>query len=282
VLPSEPGGYSGFNALFGAVNVNPLLTGGQDQPLPANYAPSGVVAPPPGDWVAPPVCDVFAPNATDSGPHAAPVNNLDAGTPGEEPPQSYQPGVTPRSQILDEDGQAGFPGFDGMEANNALGYTAAAQEAGIPVTYTYLSDVHDDQYEGGNDLAYGPGEVGYEAQIREYNAAFAAFFRRLARDHINKHNTLFLITVDEGDHFDGGPPLNPGCDGVNVPCQYTSSSGQRNVGEVDTNLTSLAQTVDPTAPSFGFDYDDAPASSSRAKRARPTRTTRRCAPSNGT
>ena len=28
-------------------------------------------------------------------------------------------------------------------------------------------------------------------------------------------NTLFLVTVDEGDHFAGGAPLNPGCDGVN-------------------------------------------------------------------
>jgi hypothetical protein len=154
------------------------------------------------------VYDVFAPNADDSGQHAGPVDNLDAGA-LPEPPQTYQPGVTPTSQILDEDGQAGFPGFDGMEANNALGYTAAAPEAGIPVTYTYLPDVHDDQY-GLNDYnAYGPGEAGYEDQIREYNAAFAAFFRRLAHDHITKHNTLFLVTVDEGDHFDGGPPLNP-------------------------------------------------------------------------
>ncbi len=263
-LPDEPGGYSGYNALFGAVNVDPLLTGKPDQPLPANYTPAGDTPPPAGNWQAPPVYDVFAPNATDTGPHGAPVNNLEASGGSypdynSGPPQSYQPGVTTTSQVLDEDGQAGFPGFDGMEANNALGYTAAAQEAGIPVTYTYLSDVHDDQYYVNNGNAFGPGEAGYEAQIREYNAAFAAFFRRLAHDHINKHNTLFLITVDEGDHFDGGPPLNPGCNGVTTPCQYTTSTGQRNVGEVDTNLTRLAQSVDSGAPSFGFDYDDAPA-----------------------
>jgi hypothetical protein len=264
-LPDEPGGYSRYNALFGALNVDPLLTGKPDQPLPANYTPAGDTPPPAGNWQAPPVYDVFAPNASDAGPHAAAVHNLEASggsypNYNSGPPQSYQPGVTTTSQILDVDGQAGFPGFDGMEANNALGYTAAAQEAGIPVTYTYLSDLHDDQYYVNNGNAFGPGEAGYEAQIREYNAAFTAFFRRLADDGINKNNTLFLITVDEGDHFDGGGPLNPGCDGVNTPCQYTNSStGQRNVGEVDTNLTALADNVDKTAPGFGWDYDDAPA-----------------------
>ena len=87
------------------------------------------------------------------------------GTPA--PPASYEPGRTDTSQILDEDGQAGFPGFDGMEANNALGYTAAMQEAGIPVTYTYISDVHDDQYNVNNGDAFGPGEAGHEAEVGE-------------------------------------------------------------------------------------------------------------------
>ena len=258
-LPSEPGGYTGYNALFGALNVNPLLTGKPDQPLPANYTPAGDTPPPPGNWQVPAVDDVFAPNATDNGPHKVPVHDLPASTPAGQPPQTYQPGVTPTSPIVDGDSQAGFPGFDGMEANNALGYTAAAQEAGIPVTYTYLSDVHDDQYDVNNDDAFGPGEAGYEAQIREYNAAFTAFFRRLANDHINKSNTLFLITVDEGDHYDGSGPLNPGCDGVHTPCQYTAADGTRNVGEVDTSLPGLLNTLDGSTTTFGFDFDDAPA-----------------------
>jgi hypothetical protein len=130
-----------------------------------------------------------------------PVHNIDASvTP---PPSSYVPGSTPTTEIQDDTGNAGFPGFNGMEANNALGYTAAAQEAGIPVTYTYLSDVHDDQYNQNGGNAYGPGQPGYEAQLKEYNAAFTAFFSRLANDGINKSNTLFLVTVDEGDHFAG-------------------------------------------------------------------------------
>ena len=263
-LPDEPGGYSGYNALFGAVNVNPALTGKSDQPLPSGYVPSGDTAPPAGNWAAPPVYDVFAPNATNTGPHAVPVNNIDASvTP---PPSSYTPDSTPTTEIQDDTGNAGFPGFDGMEANNALGYTAAAQEAGIPVTYTYISDVHDDQYDQNGGNAYGPGQPGDEAQLKEYNAAFTAFFQRLAKNGINKSNTLFLVTVDEGDHFAGSAPTNPGCNGTPVGskdvlgqpgtgyCDYAS-----NIGETDVNLNSMVEGKNPsdTTP-FDEDYDDAP------------------------
>jgi hypothetical protein len=262
-LPSEPGGYSGYNALFGAVNVNPVLTGEADQALPANYVPSGDTAPPAGNWQAPAVDDVFAPNATDSGPNAVPVNNIDASvTP---PPASYTPGSTPTTAIQDDSGNPGFPGFNGMEANNALGYTAAAQEAGIPVTYTYLSDVHDDQYDQNGGNAYGPGQAGYEAQLQEYNAAFTAFFRRLANDGINKSNTLFMVTVDEGDHFAGSAPTNPGCNGTPVGqtdpvgkpgtgyCDYGS-----NIGETDVNLNSMVEGNTGDTTPFDEDFDDAP------------------------
>jgi hypothetical protein len=273
LLPTEPGGYTGYNALFGAINIDPWLTGQADQPEPSSFTPSGDTPPPTGNWLAPPVYDVFAPNATNTGPHAAPVNNLEASggsypNYNSGPPQSYAPGTTSTSEVLDETGSPGFPGFDGMEANNALGYTAALQEAGVPVTYTYVSDVHDDQYYVNNGDAFGPGEAGHEAQLREYNAAFAAFFQRLANDGINKSNTVFLVTVDEGDHFDGGAPLNAGCDGATTPCQYdTAEAGgaaygtsgySRNVGEVDVNLPKLLAGEGNTT-TFGFDGDDAPA-----------------------
>ena len=256
-LPDEPGQYLGYNGLFGALAVNPALTGQPDQPLPASVAAgfaAKVTQPvPSGNWWAPPVYDVFAPNADNTGPHAAPDPG-NAGATDSPPPDTYHPGTTATTQILDYTDTPGFPGFDGMEANNALGYTAAAQEAGIPVTYTYLSDVHDDQYFVNNGNAFGPGEAGHEAQLREYNAAFTAFFHRLHNDGINTSNTVFLVTVDEGDHFDGGPPLNPGCNGVTVPCQYTAADGSRNVGEVDANLNAMFPST-----KFGFDFDDAPA-----------------------
>ena len=254
-LPDEPGGYTGFNALFGALAVDPVLTGEPNQPLPPNYTPSGDTPPPSGNWQAPAVYDVFAPNANNTGPNKAPDPG-DVGATDSPPPDSFTPGVTPTTKVLDWTLNPGFPGFDGMEANNALGYTAAAQEAGIPVTYTYLSDVHDDQYfvNGGN--AFGPGEAGYEAQLREYNAAFQAFFHRLAGDGIDKSNTVFLVTVDEGDHFDGGSPLNPGCNGVTTPCQY-GNPPTRHVGEVDVNLPALLSS-EGNGTTFGFNFDDAP------------------------
>jgi len=262
-LPDEPGGYLGFNGLFGALAVNPALTGKQDGPIPADVAAqfaAQVPQPvPTGNWWAPPVYDVFAPNANNSGPGAAPdPGNVPSET--TPPPSKFVPNNTDTSQILDSTSTPGFPGFDGMEANNALGYTAAAQESGIPVTYTYLSDVHDDQYNQNQGNAFGPGEAGYEAQLHEYNAAFQAFFARLQRDGINSTNTLFMVTVDEGDHFAGGAPLNPGCNGVKVACQYGApNSPGRNVGEIDTNLPQLISQTTGDTTHFGFDFDDAPA-----------------------
>ena len=149
-LTDEPGGYNGFQALYGAKYVDPAITGG-----------------------------------------AACVNDT-AGTP-----------------IADPDGNCGFPGFDGMLAQNTLGYVEQMQESGVPITYGYISDVHDfhtpntttDSY---NSSATGPGEATHEAQLKAYDDAFAAFFTNLAAHGINKSNTLFMITVDEGDHFAGG------------------------------------------------------------------------------
>src|SRR5213593_1135227 len=45
--------------------------------------------------------------------------------------------------IQDATGHIGFPGFDGMEATVSLARVAQMQEAGIPVTYAYISDAHD-------------------------------------------------------------------------------------------------------------------------------------------
>ncbi|HET8599326.1 MAG TPA: hypothetical protein VFL99_03295 [Segeticoccus sp.] len=138
----------------------------------------------------------------------------------------------------------GFPGFDGMTAATALGYTAALQESGVPVTYTYLSDVHDPHAvsnpRGGS---FGPGEAGMETQLRQYDAAFARFFTRLKHDGITTGNTLFVVTADEGDHFIG--VQKSGCDGVTTPCTYT---GNGDLGEVNTNLQGLlaAQRGDTT------------------------------------
>ena len=193
LLPDEPGGYSGFNGLFGAAYVNPIIK------------PSG------------------------------PMVDLDGNV------------------IQDATGHIGFPGFDGMEATVSLAWVAQMQEAGIPITYAYVSDAHDGHGTSGNvHFAYGPGEAGYVQQLKDYDRAFQKFFDRLAADGITKRNTLFVFTVDEGDHFVGDAPTPSDCDGVITPCNYAR------VGEINADLRRMIFTQFGDANVFSVHSDDAP------------------------
>src|SRR6266516_4207213 len=155
--------------------------------------------------------------------------------------------------IQDSTGHIGFPGFDGMEATVSLAWVAQMQEAGIPVTYAYISDAHDGHGTAGNiHFAYGPGEAGYVQQLHDYDVAFQQFFDRLAADGINKSNTLFLFTVDEGDHFAGDAPTPAGCDGVTTACTYNR------VGEINADLRRMVYTQFGDATLFSVHSDDAP------------------------
>ena len=125
-----------------------------------------------------------------------------------------QPVISPGGPVRNLDGQVikdsggdiGFPGYDGMTGVNSLAYTLDMQTHGVPVTFTYLSDLHDNFNGSG---AFGPGEAGYTRQLREENAAFGTFFAQLAAHGISKANTLFVFTSDEGDHFVGSAPARP-------------------------------------------------------------------------
>src|SRR5438105_9018174 len=193
LLPDEPGGYTGYNGLFGAKYVDPRIFAG------------GV------------------------------PKDLDGNT------------------IQDASGHVGFPGFDGMEATVSLSWIAHMQEAGIPVTYAYISDAHDGHGTAGNiRFAYGPGEAGYVQQLRDYDRAFGQFFAELAANGINKSNTLFVFTVDEGDHFVGDAPTPAGCDGVNVACNYNR------VGEINADLRRMVYTQYGDSTLFSVHSDDAP------------------------
>jgi hypothetical protein len=155
--------------------------------------------------------------------------------------------------IQDASGHVGFPGFDGMEATVSLSWVAQMQEAGVPITYAYISDAHDGHGTAGNiHFAYGPGEAGYVQQLKDYDAAFANFFTRLAADGINKSNTLFVFTVDEGDHFVGDTPTPAGCDGVTTPCNYNR------VGEINADLRRMVFTQSGDSTLFSVHSDDAP------------------------
>ena len=157
--------------------------------------------------------------------------------------------------IKDVSGTCGFPGFDGALAKNTLGMVAQMQEHGVPVTYAYISDAHDNHTLG---RASGPGEADYKQQLADYDAAFAMFFQRLASDGITKDNTLFVVTADEGDHFAGGTGT-PQPDGSlaysHTNCTVLTACPANQIGEVNVKVQSITPAG---SPSFSVHADDAP------------------------
>ncbi len=82
----------------------------------------------------------------------------------------------------------GFPGWPLREVEFPLTATALMHEHGIPVTFTYLENLHGNRR---------PGD--YDQVLARHEAAFAAFFARLATAGVTPENTVFAITTDEGD-----------------------------------------------------------------------------------
>ena len=207
ILPDEPGAYTGFQGLFGALYVNPAIN------------------------------------------HGSPVVNDTAG-----------------NAITDPFNHPGFPGFDGVPANVTLGYVAQMQEAGVPVTFGYISDAHDNHKNafpapsdptGQFPRASGPGESDYVATLKSYDDAFATFFDRLKKDGINKHNTLFVVTADENDHFAGGVSNDGNWSHTYCNLDVATTCPANQIGEVNANLRALLP--NPTAqPAFSVHSDSAP------------------------
>ena len=210
-LPTEPGGYDGYQALFGAKYVAPAIGGG------ANVSRNGY-------------------QVTDAN-----GNLVDLSGNTLQEPFTHTPG---------------FPGFNPTAAQS-LAVLADMQEAGIPVTYGYISDTHDKKSGAtgctspGNAL--GPGDACYVAALHDYDNAFATWFQRLAADGITPANTEFIIGAEENDQFAGAnvgratEPTPAGCDGVTVACHYTSSQD----GELAANIKGLLSTT----ASSGTQYD---------------------------
>ena len=206
LLPDEPGGYNGYQALFGAQYIAPAIGGGSNQ-FHNGY------------------------RVTDAGGNLV---DLD--------------GNTLREPFT---GTPGFTGFN-PTATQSLAVLADMQEAGIPVTYGYISDLHEkksDTRVGCTTTAnaatagrpVGPGDSCYVTNAQHYDAAFQRFFDRLAADGITPANTLFVIGSEENDQFAGAnvgrgtEPAPAGCNGVTTPCQYPT--GQ--IGELQANIKGL-------------------------------------------
>jgi len=117
--------------------------------------------------------------------------------------------------------------------------------------------------------ALGPGSACYVAQAQYYNQAFGTFFQRLAADGITPQNTLFVFSTDEGDHVAGAnvgraiQPTPANCDGATVSsttvtpdvlCTYPAGS----FGELAGNLTGLLATQENDTTPFTLESDSAP------------------------
>jgi len=230
-LPDEPGGYSGYQAVFGHKYLTPQLA------QAANSGGNRVV-----NGHTYPVLDGSG-NLTD-------LN-----------------GQTMKGQFRTQPGNnftPGFPGFGPISAAQTLAYVADMQETGVPVTYGYISDAHEKKVAGGNaqtgcsnsGTAQGPGDTCYEANLKAYNQAFATFFQRLADDGITPANTLFVITADEGDHFAGANAnrvVQPTCTGTPVSWQSgnTCSYPSGKLGEMQVGIHGLlSNQLNDTTPFY--------------------------------
>jgi hypothetical protein len=117
--------------------------------------------------------------------------------------------------------------------------------------------------------ALGSGSACYIAQAQYYNQAFGTFFQRLAQDGLTSANTLFVLSSDEGDHEAGAnvgraiQPTPANCDGATVSgstvtpdvlCTYPSGS----FGELAGNMTGLLATEKGNTTPFTLETDTAP------------------------
>jgi hypothetical protein len=230
LLPSEPGGYSGFQALMGHKYVAPQLGAGKPDVTHDGYQVTNAAGnlvdlngnQINGDFLSTPGFPGFGPiNAAQSLAYAADM--LESGVP------------VVNAYMAD------------LHGNN-------------------VSSLADCQ---GAPAALGSGSACYIAQAQYYNAAFGTFFKRLAADGITPANTLFVLSADEGDHEAGAnvgravTPTPAGCDGATVAgdtvtpdvlCTYPSGS----FGELAGNLTGLLATQKNNTTPFTVEADTAP------------------------
>jgi len=215
-LPTEPGGYSGFQALFGAKYIAPQLGAGTVSLFRNGYQVTNAAG-----------------------------NLVDLDGNEIQEPFSHKPG---------------FTGFS-PTATQTLAYLADMQENGVPVTYGYISDLHERKAgtsgcttatATGTGRPIGPGDSCFVTNAANYDRAFDTFFKRLAADGITPANTEFVISAEENDQFAGANvgratvPTPEGCDGVTIACHY--ATGQ--IGELAANIKGLLSTTASSGTAF--------------------------------
>jgi hypothetical protein len=227
VLADEPGGYSGFQALFGHKYVAPVLGAGTADVLHNGFQVTNAT----GNLVdlnGNQINGAFLGNT----PGFPGFSHINAAQSLAYAADMLENGVqVVNMYISDIHGNESIPGLTG------LGQPCFHAPSALPT-----------------------GTACYAAQAAYYNAAFGTFFQRLAADGITPQNTLFVVSTDEGDHVVGAnvgraiQPTPANCDGVTTLCTYPAGT----FGELSVNANGLlAQETGITTP-FSFIQDTSP------------------------
>jgi hypothetical protein len=226
-LPDEPGGYAGYQALFGHKYLAPQLGAGTGNVTKDGYEVTNATG-----------------NLVDLN-----GNELDgaflAGHPG-------FPGYSSINASQSLAYAADMLG-SGVQVVNMYVSDLHGNES-----IQGLSSPGGPCYHAGSAL--GSGSACYLAQAAYYNQAFGTFFKRLAAEGITQQNTLFVLSSDEGDHEAGAnvgrsiTPTPANCDGVTTPCTYPTGT----FGELEGNVTGLLNVEKGDTTKFGMEYDTAP------------------------
>jgi len=235
VLPDEPGGYTGFQALFGHRYIAPQLGAGTANLTHDGYQVTNVA----GNLV----------DLNGNQINGAFLTNH-PGFPGYEGINASQ-SLAYAADMLENGVQVTNIYLSDLHGNEFI---------------TGLDGPGQPCYKAPDAL--GSGSACYIAQAQYYNAAFGTFFKRLAADGITARNTLFVVSSDEGDHEAGAnvgraiQPTPANCDGAtvsgntvtpDVACTYPAGS----FGELDGNITGLLAAAGNITP-FGLEADTAP------------------------
>jgi hypothetical protein len=236
LLPDEPGGYAGYQALFGHKYIAPQLGAGTASLTRHGYPVTNAA----GNLV----------DLNDNQIDGAYLTNH-PGFPGYSSINASQ-SLAYAADML----ESGVPVVN-MYMSDLHGNEFISS----------LSGKGEPCYQAPDAL--GSGSACYIAQAQYYNQAFGSFFQRLAADGITPQNTLFVVSSDEGDHEAGAnvgraiTPTPAGCDGATVsgdtvtpdtPCTYPSGS----FGELDGNVTGLLATEKGDTTPFSLEPDTAP------------------------
>jgi hypothetical protein len=233
LLPDEPGGYTGYQALFGHRYIAPQLGAGTPNLMHNGFRVTngkGLLVDENGN----PIYGAFL--------------NHHPGFPGFGSINASQT-LAYMADML----ESGVPVVQGYIAD-------LHGNEFIPALSSQCSGAPD---------ALGSGSACYIAQAQYYNAAFGTFFKRLAADGITRQNTLFVFSSDEGDHEAGAnvgraiQPTPANCDGATVSgdtvtpdvlCTYPAGS----FGELDGNIVGLLATEKGNTTPFSMEEDTAP------------------------